>query len=126
MEEVSAALDDADKRDDEQRHDLHHGADLPHPGGQVDVAPGLGPVEHFCHHPRLEGDHGHDEQRNGQHHVPGEGQEGAQPGRAAGRWSARREPVALAQTTGQVEGREGEVQGEVQAGQQPRPQRRRG
>ena len=84
MEEVSAALDDADKGDDEEWHDLHHGAYLPHPGGQVDVALGLGPIEHLRHHPGLEGDHGHDEQRDGQHHVPGEGQERPQPGRAAG------------------------------------------
>ena len=47
--------------------DLHHGPDLPHPAGQVDVALCQGPVEHLGHEPRLEGDHGHDQQRDGQH-----------------------------------------------------------
>ena len=84
VEEVSAALDDADKGDDEEGHDLHHRANLPHPGGQVDVALGQRPVEHLRHHPGLEGDHGHDEEGDGEDHVPGEGQQRAQPGRAAG------------------------------------------
>ena len=100
MEEVSAALDDTNEGDDEERHDLHHliiitlvnaetradlhhAANLPDPGGQVDVALGQRPVEHLRHHPSLEGDHGHDEKRDREHNVPGEREEGAEPGGAA-------------------------------------------
>ena len=72
MQEISAALDDADEGDDEERHDLHHGPDLPHPAGQVDVALGQGPVEHLGHEPRLEGDHRHDQQGDGQHLAAGD------------------------------------------------------
>ena len=83
VEEVSAALDDTDEGDDEEGHHLHHGANLPHPGGQVDVALGEGPVEHLRHHPGLEGDHGHDEKTYREHNVPGEGKEGPKPSGAA-------------------------------------------
>ena len=96
MQEISAALDDADEGDDEERHDLHHGVqysavqstvqyskvqystdlhhgpDLPDPAGQVDVALGQGPVEHLGHEPRLEGDHRHDQQGDGQHLAAGD------------------------------------------------------
>ena len=100
MEEVSAALDDTDEGDDEERHDLHHliiitlvnaetradlhhAADLPHPGGQVDIALSQRPVEHLRHHPSLEGDHSHDEKTYREHHVPSEGKEGTEPSGAA-------------------------------------------
>ena len=63
MEEVSAGLDDADEGDDEEGHELEHGADLADPGGQVDVA-ALLPVEHLRDEARLEGDHRHDEERH--------------------------------------------------------------
>ena len=55
VEEVSAGLDDPDEGDDEEGHQLEHGADLAHPGGEVDVAPLL-PVEHLRDEARLEGD----------------------------------------------------------------------
>ena len=67
MKEVSAGLNDANEGDDEERHNLHHGADLTHPGGKVDVAVGHGPVEHLGHQTRLEGDHAHDQQGDWQH-----------------------------------------------------------
>ena len=66
VEEVSAALDDADEGDDEEGHDLHHGADLPDPAGQEDVALGDVPVEHFRDEARLEGDHRHDQETDWQ------------------------------------------------------------
>ena len=56
VEEVSAGLDDPDEGDDEEGHQLEHGADLAHPGGEVDVA-ALLPVEHLRDEARLEGDH---------------------------------------------------------------------
>ena len=56
VEKVSADLNDADKGDDEERHELEHGADLTDPGGQVDVA-ALLPVKHLRDEARFEGDH---------------------------------------------------------------------
>ena len=56
MEEVSAGLYDPDEGDDEEGHELEHGADFADPGGQVDVA-ALLPVEHLGDEARLEGDH---------------------------------------------------------------------
>ena len=56
MEEVSAGLYDANEGNDEERHELEHGADLADPGGQVDVA-ALLPIKHLGHEARLEGDH---------------------------------------------------------------------
>ena len=61
VEKVSAGLDDPNEGDDEERHELKHGADLANPGGQVDVA-ALLPVEHLGDEARLEGDHWHDEE----------------------------------------------------------------
>ena len=63
VEKVSAGLDDPDEGNDEERHELKHGADLANPGGQVDVATLL-PVEHLGHEAGLEGDHGHDQESN--------------------------------------------------------------
>ena len=56
VEEVSAGLYDPDEGDDEEGHELEHGADFADPGGQVDVA-ALLPVEHLGDEARLEGDH---------------------------------------------------------------------
>ena len=64
VQEVATALDDADEGDDEERQDLHHGANLPHPAGQEDVALCDVPVEHFRDEAGLEGDHGHDQESN--------------------------------------------------------------
>ena len=61
MEEVSAGLYDANEGDDEERHELEHGADLADPGGQVDVA-ALLPVEHLGDEAGLERHHRHDQQ----------------------------------------------------------------
>jgi len=67
VEEVSAGLDNADEGNDEEGHQLHHGPDLAYPAGQVDVSGVDRPVKHLTDVARLEGDHGHDQQRDWQH-----------------------------------------------------------
>ena len=63
VHEVSAALNDGDEGDKQDGEELHHGANLPDPGRQVQVARIGGPVEHLVEATERERDDGQDHLR---------------------------------------------------------------
>ena len=64
VHEVSAALNDGDEGDEQDGEELHHGANLPDPGRQVQVARVGGPVEHLVKVAKGKGHDGQDDQSN--------------------------------------------------------------